>query len=280
MTIPLTSSDPSVHLFWSNANGGFDDLGGTVTGMTLTGQVSHFSIGFCARPKADAGASDAATDAPPTAIDGGEAAAGARGDGGGVGGQGGATAAAGGDGQTDAGAAGGSAGPDASAGAAGADAGAGASDGAGAPADAGTGVDASALCKAPPLNLPFAAVTSTDAGVPPDGTTYGGGTPVTGKYYLTGITHYGAAAYAGSRQALYTIDAAAKTMQIATFMGIIGVTYVNSDAHTLLGTVVCDTEPDGGATTTISWSYTVTGGTITLYQIGASDVVTIGLPAT
>jgi hypothetical protein len=247
----------------------------------------HFSIGFCARPKA--GGTDAATDAP-AADDGGNTATGAGGQGG-AGGQAGAVttqdAAAGATGTdasagstgTDASA--GSTGTDASAGAAGADASAGTS---GTDASAGTtgadaSGDASSPCKSPPLNLPFAAVTNTDAGTPPDATTYGGGTPATGKYYWTSITHYGATAYSGSRQALYTIDAVAKTMQIATFQGVIDVTYTNSDAHTLVGSVVCDTVPND-TQTTITWYYTVTGGVITLYQVGASDVLTISLPAT
>jgi hypothetical protein len=48
VTIPLTSAAPNAHLLWSNASGGFDDLGGTVSGTAVTGSVSHFSIGFAA----------------------------------------------------------------------------------------------------------------------------------------------------------------------------------------------------------------------------------------
>ncbi len=195
VTNPMTTTDPSFHLFWSNANGGFDDLGGTVTGMTLTGQVSHFSIGFCARPKADAGASDAATDAPPTAIRRGErgrrgwrarrrrrrrradrAAQRRRPE---VTGKPTPARRAAARDRTRA-----RARPGRRRGRREA------SDGRrGAPADAGTGVDPrGALLQGARLsNLPFAAVTSTDAGALPDGATYGGGTPVTGKYYLTGI---------------------------------------------------------------------------------------------
>src|SRR5204863_2285033 len=59
VAIPLTAAAPGAHLYWSNATGGFDDLGGVVTGMTLTGQVTHFSVGFAAVPASDAGATDA-----------------------------------------------------------------------------------------------------------------------------------------------------------------------------------------------------------------------------
>ena len=63
VTIPLTSAQPGAHLFWSNASGGFDDLGGTVSGMTLTASVSHFSIGFGAVPAGDGGGTDASSGA-------------------------------------------------------------------------------------------------------------------------------------------------------------------------------------------------------------------------
>jgi hypothetical protein len=51
------------HLFWSNTSNGYDDLGGTLNGNTLTGMVTHFSTGFAGVPSAiDGGASDAPTD--------------------------------------------------------------------------------------------------------------------------------------------------------------------------------------------------------------------------
>ncbi|HVU50881.1 MAG TPA: hypothetical protein VHL80_09355, partial [Polyangia bacterium] len=46
--IPLAAPMPAAHLFWSNAAGGFDDIGGTVVGATITGMVTHFSSGFAA----------------------------------------------------------------------------------------------------------------------------------------------------------------------------------------------------------------------------------------
>jgi hypothetical protein len=55
VAIPLTSAATGAHLFWSNATNGYDDLGGTVDGTTLTGQVAHFSVGFAAIPGADGG---------------------------------------------------------------------------------------------------------------------------------------------------------------------------------------------------------------------------------
>jgi hypothetical protein len=59
VTIPLTQSAPGAHVFWSNASGGFDDIGGTVSGMGVTANVTHFSIGFAALPLNDGGATDA-----------------------------------------------------------------------------------------------------------------------------------------------------------------------------------------------------------------------------
>lgn len=58
VAIPLTSAATGAHLFWSNAANGYDDLGGTVNGTTLTGQVSHFSVGFAATPANDGGMAD------------------------------------------------------------------------------------------------------------------------------------------------------------------------------------------------------------------------------
>ena len=66
VTLPLTMSAPRAHLFWSNASGGYDDLGGLVSGTIITGQVTHFSIGFAATPSNDGGAPDLASDAPMT----------------------------------------------------------------------------------------------------------------------------------------------------------------------------------------------------------------------
>jgi hypothetical protein len=70
VAIPLNRMVPVAHLFWSNASGGFDDLGGMKTGNTLTGQVTHFSYGFAAEPrKTDGGATDAAASADDAAAD-------------------------------------------------------------------------------------------------------------------------------------------------------------------------------------------------------------------
>jgi len=49
VTIPLTTADPNAHLFWSNAAGGFDDLGGTVGNpskltMTAVGSSNVLTI--------------------------------------------------------------------------------------------------------------------------------------------------------------------------------------------------------------------------------------------
>jgi hypothetical protein len=94
ITVPLNAATPGAHLFWSNARGGFDDLGGKVLGTTLTGTITHFSIGFAAVPGADGGAPMDA------AVTGHDAAAGTSGGtagtSGGTAGAGGGTAGAGG----------------------------------------------------------------------------------------------------------------------------------------------------------------------------------------
>ena len=65
VTIPLTAPAPGVHLFWSNADGDYDDLGGTVSGTTLSGRVMHFSVGFAGTLAVDGGAiTDSAVDSP------------------------------------------------------------------------------------------------------------------------------------------------------------------------------------------------------------------------
>ena len=87
ITVPLNAATPGAHLFWSNAGGGFDDLGGKVLGTTLTGTIMHFSIGFAAVPGADGGAPMDA------AVTGHDAAAGS---GGGTAGMSGGAAGAGG----------------------------------------------------------------------------------------------------------------------------------------------------------------------------------------
>jgi hypothetical protein len=97
VTIPLTVSAAGAHMFWSNTIGGFDDIGGTVSGMSVTANVSHFSIGFCALPVTDGGATEGG------ATGNGGAAGGAGGNGGAAGttsvsggGSGGAAGGAGG----------------------------------------------------------------------------------------------------------------------------------------------------------------------------------------
>jgi hypothetical protein len=78
VTIPLTASAPAgAHLFWSNASGGFDDVGGTITGSTLTAQVTHFSIGFCAVPKVSSGSGGATAAGGASGASGSSGAAGA-----------------------------------------------------------------------------------------------------------------------------------------------------------------------------------------------------------
>ena len=210
--IPLTAPTPGAHLFWSNSSGGFDDLGGTATNMTLVGMVTHFSVGFAAVPTADGGSPDAgasggdggpSTDAVGPANDAAAADVGvdAVSDVVFVDGAAGATA-------TDDGAAGVS-GSDASIGN---DAAAGTSGGAGAGGDLG-------LCATVGFNAPtFTPTIINDGSVAPDGSTYTGGAIGTGQLYLTGVTHYGIT-YGGPTRAVYTFNATAKTLKIAEIVG-------------------------------------------------------------
>jgi hypothetical protein len=138
-------------------------------------------------------------------------------------------------------------------------------------------IDGASLCAPFGLNLPLAPVTYLDGAAPPDPSSYTGGTMSSGRYNLSGVTHYGSGTYSGTRQAVYTIDANAKTIQIAQFSGFIGMTYVNVAPNKVVGTVVCNT----GATsvTSFTYYYTAAGATITLTEEGSSDVSTIMLLA-
>ncbi len=300
--LPLTSATAGAHLFWSNASGGFDDLGGTINGMVLTGSVSHFSVGFCARPSTDGGAgSGGAGGTSGSAGAGGAAGNGSAGAGGragtsgaagtsGTAGINGGAGTGGHAGSGSAGTTGGSAGTTGGSagttgGIAGPTGGNAGTTGGGAGTtgqhDAGSDGAATSLCATTPLNLPGVKVSEVDAGVPPDVSTYTGGAITSGKYYLTADTHYGAGAYTGPIQAQYTIDATAQTIQIGerTSGGgtyYIGITYTNASANLLAGTVVCNTSPTNMMT--LDLYYTFSGSTLTLFQAGSSDVSTIGGP--
>ena len=65
VTIAFTGGEPT--LIWSSsvAGGGYDDLGGTIAGDKLTGEVTHFSKGFAGV------ATDPAPDAEPDSCTGG-----------------------------------------------------------------------------------------------------------------------------------------------------------------------------------------------------------------
>jgi hypothetical protein len=252
---PLTSPSPSTHLYWSNASGGFDDIGGTVSGMTLTGTVSHFSTGFCAVPPGG-GNGDASADGPTSGAGGTMGAGGttgaggmSSGAGGAVGGAAGAMTGGGAAGMTGSGGKGGAGGADAGGGAAGVS-GAGGSAGTSAGSDGGgaagmggsagndgaaggsgsggtggadasasdaSAIDAAALCAPMGLNLPFAKVTNVDSAAPPDGSTYSGGAIASGSHWLSAVTHYGSGLYTGSDQAQYVIDTTAGTIRIGEF---------------------------------------------------------------
>jgi hypothetical protein len=296
VTIPLTSAEPDAHLFWSNASGGFDDIGGTVNGLSVTANVTHFSIGFCAKsskngnnphPEQDSGVAGQGGASNGSAGQGG-ASSGSAGQGGALsmGGNSGAgmMMGAGGASSVDASMAmdGNATSTDATAASdatsdatAVADAGTSSSDAA---ADTGaSAIDAAALCAPFGLNLPSAQVTYMDGSAPPDPSSYTGGTLISAKFTLTGVTHYGSGQYSGTRQAIYTIDAAAQTIQIAQFSGFIGMTYVNVAPNKLLGTVICNTGMTA-APPSFSYDYTATGATIKLTEEGSSDVLTISAP--
>jgi ZU5 domain len=251
VTIPLTASTPGAHLFWSNTSGGFDDIGGTVSGLNVTANVSHFSIGFDAIALSDVGAGG-------TTGSGGSGNAGATSAG--TGGTGTGTGGAG---------VGGSAGSTGGAGAGGAD-----------ETDAGAG-----LCAAMALNLPAIQVTNAvNSGPLPNVSTYTGGPITSGDYYETADLYYGlyygTGAYSGPTQAVYMIDTVAQTIRIGERQGMgtyyIGMTYTPIGANELQATVVCNTSPT--QMTTLDYYYTLTNGTLTMNATGSKDVMTLGAP--
>jgi hypothetical protein len=288
VTIPLTSVMSGVHVFWSNSSGGFDDVGGTVNGSSITANVSHFSIGFCAVPKSGSGSGGATATggaAGGSATGSGGQAGAGTGSGGsissGSGGSGtdtgGNTGAAGTSGTGAAGSSGTGTGGSAGTGAAGSS-GAGGTSG---PTDAGLGPDAeSSLCKAAPLNLAGGTISLSEAGAAPDASTYTGGTLVSGKSYLKSVTHYGGGPYKGAQQQQMTIDTTAQTIVIGQYLPntpgsqYLVMTYAIVAANTLQVTVACNsqTTPTG----TFDTYYTVSGSQITMTTAGSNDVLVYG----
>lgn len=312
VTIQLTSPMPGAHVFWSNATGGFDDVGGTVNGSSITAMVSHFSTGFCALPPSSSG-SGGATATGGASGGGGDAGGAGSGTGGQVAGTGGGSSSgaggssaggggtgAGGAGTGVGGAATGTAGNTGAAGvsgsgvagssgtgvAGGSGTGAAGSTGAGGtagPTDAGLGPDAEAsLCKTVPLNLPGATLHYPEAGAAPDASTYTGGTVVSGKMSLISVSHYGGGTYTGVRQEQLTIDTTAQTMVFGEYLPNTPgaqykvMTYSIVAPNTLQVTVVCNSvaSPSG----TFDMYYTDTGGQITLTTAGSNDVLLYSLP--
>jgi hypothetical protein len=258
--IPLSAPTPGAHLFWSNASGGFDDIGGTVVGSTITGMVTHFSSGFAAV-------------AVVTGQDGGAGASGADGSASGAAGSGGAAAGGGtaGSGAAGATASDGGTAADASAG------GSGGGAGSGGAVDAGASIDAASLCDPYALNVPvWQPVLITDGGAAPAPSTYAGGTLSGGQYDLSGATEYGSS-YNGPAVEVIIYDATAHTMRIIDrvqavefYTGLENVR--NTDAHTLVGDVVCNTFPNQGNITQRSWSYSV-GQKLVMSPVGSSYVL-------
>jgi len=138
----------------------------------------------------------------------------------------------------------------------------------------GPSIDAGSLCVAANVGGSTVAPTNVPTGAPPAASTYTGGPIASGTYVLTSVTHYGPN-YGGPPQASYTFDAAKQTLRIAeTFGGgayyYVGLATSNLDAHTLQGFVECNSSPF--AFPTFVWSYTVSGPTLTLSQVGSLDV--------
>jgi hypothetical protein len=132
------------------------------------------------------------------------------------------------------------------------------------------------LCAAMNVTPSNAIVTNVSTGATaPVASTYTGGPIAMATYALTSVTHYGTA-YTGPPQALYTFDPANHTLRIAeTFGGgvfyFLGLTTTNPDAHTLVGTVVCNSSSFNF--TTFTWSYTATATALTLSPVGSPDVM-------
>ncbi|HEX3853302.1 MAG TPA: hypothetical protein VHW01_20200, partial [Polyangiaceae bacterium] len=123
----------------------------------------------------------------------------------------------------------------------------------------------------------------SDAGAPPAPSTYTGGTLLTGTYYETGNAHFAGSAYSGPTQAQYKLDTTAQTIQIGERVNgstyYIGMTYTQSDAHTLHATVVCNTSPNN--LSTLDYSYTLATAsvtTLTMTVSGSLDVMTFSVP--
>ena len=292
VTLPLTMTAPRAHLFLSNGSGGFEDRGGIVSGPIITAQVTHFGTCFAATPSSDGGALDLAGDANDagdaasrTDASGKDGAAGGGAAGAGAGGSGAAGAGATGSGTAGGGAAGADAAGAGTAGGGGqvdagqsSDAG-GASDAGVSPdsddaSDGGTDAASSPLCNATGLNAPVVSVTTITDGTPaPAGSTYAGGTISSGSYYLTSVTHYGTD-YTGPQKSVRTFDATAQTLRaidspfLQGTVSYTGFNLSNTDAHTLQGSVVCST----AQASTTTWYYTSAGSTLTMSEVGSSDV--------
>jgi hypothetical protein len=269
VTIPLTTAAPGAHLFWSNTTGGYDDLGGTVNGTTLTGSVLHFSVGFAAIPGAatDGGAGDAPTDGahPDTPAD---------------------TSASDGGAQSDAGAS------DGSASDGGASSDAGASDGSA--SDGGTSSDAGASDSGVAMCTSSFAVSGANVtpqlindSVKPGSADFSGGTLESGTYVLTGVVHHGSQ-YGGATQETLVIDVIAKTMVIGDGNPLPGYRAYNISfpaSNIVGGSLSCCSFPAYPAYCTsvaqvpeYGWYYTFTGtGTgaqLSSSGMGSSDVQT------
>lgn len=138
--------------------------------------------------------------------------------------------------------------------------------------DGGPGGDATPgdLCTEFTINQVTPTVTSGNGGTI-DPNTFTGGDLVSGTYWLTSVTYYGLVPTANGSSETWIIDAAAKTLRIGTFLQgaptYVGFTLVNTSPSVLSGTPAC-----GSASNSI-WSYTLTGGTLTVNLRGDTDVL-------
>jgi hypothetical protein len=254
VTIPLTTAGPA-HLYWSNASGGFDDIGGTISGSTIVGQVTHFSIGFAAVPNAGSDGGAPSSDAGSTPSDAGSTPSDA-----------------------------GSTPSDATSG--GSDAFA--SSDAGAPTDAGSGAAdaltpdaAAALCAPYALNA-ISQVAYYDAAVPAP-SSFTGGALKTGPYREYLIDQYGGA-YSGDVRVEYLFDTTAQTIRIIDGPPggnvYYGLTYTIVNGNEINATIVCSSLINTPGS--MSWYYTWTpvngASSLSLNQVGSPTVLVFAGP--
>jgi hypothetical protein len=124
-------------------------------------------------------------------------------------------------------------------------------------------------CASLAIDAPEAMVTNNNRGKNVDEDGFSGGAIAPGTYWLTSVTHFGAA-YAGPTREIWVVDPAARTLVDASMSGT-GPTYVryalgNSSPTVLSGVPSC------GATAASNWNYIASGGTLSINLRGSNDV--------